>query len=81
MVAVGGRPKQFRVENRVRCDAGALRSRRRRADLRLRISVVIQGVGAASERRVAKSKSSRSGKQLEGFVMRGLELRSSMNFG
>ena len=30
---------------------------------------------------VAKNKSSRSGKQLGGFVMRGLELRSSMNLG
>ena len=62
-------------------------------DLRLKISGVIQGVGAvredllvlmrrsSSERRVTKNKSSRSVKQLGGFVMRGLELRSSMNFG
>ena len=34
-----------------------------------------------SERRVAKNMSSRSGKQLVGFVMRGLELRSSHEFG
>ena len=34
-----------------------------------------------SERRVAKNKPSRWGKQLGGFVMRGLELRSSMNLG
>ena len=33
----------------------------------------------SSERRVAKNKSSSSGKQLRGFVMRGLELRSSIN--
>ena len=39
------------------------------------------GVMIDSERRVAKNKSSRSGKQLGGFVMRGLELRSSMNLG
>ena len=37
--------------------------------------------GSNNERRVAKNKSSRSGKQLGGFVMRGLELRSSMNLG
>ena len=59
--------------------------------------MVIQGVGAvredllvlvrrgarrsSSERRAAKNKSSRSGKQLGGFVMKGLELRSSMNLG
>ena len=58
---------------------------------------MIQGVGAvredllvlvrrgawwsSSERRVTKNKSSRSVKQLGGFVMRRLELRSSMNFG
>ena len=55
--------------------------------------MVIQGVGAVREnllvlvrrrrddRVMSKNKSSRSGKQLEGFVMRGLELRSSMNLG
>ena len=32
-------------------------------------------------RRVAKNKSSISGKQLEGFIMRELQLRSSMNLG
>ena len=67
-----------------------MRSRQRRADLILRISVVIQGVGAVredllilacSEREVAKNESSRSGKQLGAFVMRRLELRSSMNLG
>ena len=34
-----------------------------------------------AKRRVAKNKSSRSSKQLGGFVMRGLQLRSSMNLG
>ena len=37
--------------------------------------------GSSSERRVAKNKSSISGKQLEWLVMRRLELRSSMNLG
>ena len=36
---------------------------------------------SSSERRVTNNKSRRSVKQLGGFVMRGLELRSSMNFG
>ena len=36
---------------------------------------------SSSERRVTKNKSRNSVKQLGGFVMRGLELRSSMNLG
>ena len=71
-------------------------SRRRQAVLRLRISVVIQGVGAVRddllvlvrEERNDKVVSeglqnmlSRSGKLLGGFVMRGLELRSLINLG
>ena len=35
----------------------------------------------SSERRVKKYESSRSGKQMGGFVMRGLELKSSMDLG
>ena len=57
---------------------------------------MIQGVGAVREDLLVlvrgvrydrvvseglRKKSSRSGKQLGGFVMRGLELRSSMNLG
>ena len=73
-----------------------MRSRRRRADLRVSISGVIQGVGAVREDLLVLVRSGRddrvvseglrkisrrSGKQLGGFVMRGLELRSSMNLG
>ena len=39
------------------------------------------GVISCNERMVAKNKSSRSGKQLGGFVMSGLELGLSMNLG
>ena len=47
MVAVGSRPKQFKVK--IECEAMYVRSRRRWVELRLRISVVIQGVGAMRE--------------------------------
>ena len=47
MVAVGRRPEQLR--SKIECDAVLVRSRRRRADLRLRISGVIQGVEAVRE--------------------------------
>ena len=37
------------LRSKIECDAMQVRSRRRRADLRLRISVVIQGAGAVRE--------------------------------
>ena len=36
---------------------------------------------SSSERRVTKNKSSRSARQLGGYVITGLELRATMNFG
>ena len=45
MVPFGSRPKQYNVENRMRCDVGAFQT----AVGRLKISVVIQGVGAVRE--------------------------------
>ena len=92
MLALSGRPKQFKVENRVRCDVGAFQTAADRpktedfsGDPRCGSSargfIGFGEEGARSERRVVKNKSSRLSKQLGGFVMRGLELRSSMNFG
>ena len=95
MVAVGSRSKQFKVENRVWCDVGAFQTALSRiktedfsGDPRSGSSAKgFIGFGAegawwsSSERTIAKNKSSRSGKQLGEFVIRGFELRSLMNLG
>ena len=46
MIAVGSRSKQFNVKNRMRGDVGAFHTA---ADRLMRISVLIQGVGAVRE--------------------------------
>ena len=93
MVAVGSRQKQFKVEYRVCCDVDVFQAAvgrlttedfsgdpRSGSSARGFIGFGEEG-GVSSERRIAKNKSSRSSKQLGGFVMRGLELTSSMNLG